>query len=271
MKKNWKTELIPEMSLPKQIQFVWHGINNEANLRQFLASDFNWGECDVRLHPIDEEPILRHDSFKNSPLDPNEKWLTLDSLLSCVAKTDKSIKIDLKAGGIIVEKVMESIDANGLDDSRLWFNSNLERLQELGFWKLSKKYPKAILQADVDFMAPLICSVPGKARDILDMFTEWGINRFSISWQTQNLSIFLDQMNDWGFEVNIYDVPDLESFLQTVLLMPQSITSDFNFPKWHYYGRGPGENGFHYEYTENSHYQNNGTSKHKRFRKVSAR
>ena len=271
MKKDWMAELIPEMSLPKHTQFVWQGINDEANLRQFLVSDINWCKCDVRLHPIDEEPILRHDSFKNSPLDANENWLTLDKLLSCVAKTDKSIKIDLKAGGIIVEKVMESIDAHGLDDSRLWINSNVERLQEVGFWKLSKKYPKAILQADVDFLAPLICSVPGKARERLDMFTEWGINRFLISWQSKDLRTFFDRMNEWGFEVNIYNIPDWESFLKAILPKPQSITSDFNFPKWNYYGRGSGENGFHYEYSENYQYQNNETKKNKSLRRVSAR
>jgi len=166
------TELIPEKSLPKHTQFVWHGINDKANLQQFLTSDINWGECDVRLDPIGEELILRHDSFKNSPLGADEDWLSLDDLLSCVAKTGKSIKIDLKAGGVIVEKVMEAVDYYGFDDSRLWFNSNVERLQELGFWKLSKRYPNAILQADVDFLAPLICSAPHKAREILDMFTE---------------------------------------------------------------------------------------------------
>jgi hypothetical protein len=28
--------------------------------------------------------------------------------------------------------------------------------------------------------------------------------------------------------------------------MPRSITADFNFPKWNYYGRGNGENGHHH-------------------------
>ena len=46
-----------------------------------------------------------------------------------------------------------------------------------------------------------------------------------------------------------YNVPDLKSFLQAVLLMPRSITSDFNFPKWHYYGRGSGQDSEHYEYS----------------------
>ncbi len=271
MKVNRMAKLIPGMPLPKHTQFVWHDINDEINLQQFLSSDINWGECDVRLNPIDENPILRRNSFRNTPLNVNENWLTLDKLLSHVTKTDKSIKIDLKAGGIIVEKVMKLIDAHGLDDSRLWFNSSVEKLQELGFWKLSKMYPKAILQANVDFLAPLICSAPEKAREILDMFTEWGINRFSISCQSQNLHTFLDQMDEWGFEVNIYNVPDLKSFLQTVLLMPKSISSDFNFPKWHYYGRGPGENGLHYEYSENNRFHNNGEKKNRRLRRVSAR
>jgi hypothetical protein len=48
--------------------------------------------------------------------------------------------------------------------------------------------------------------------------------------------------DQFEFDVNIYDVPDLETFLKTVLLMPRSVTSDFNFPKWHYFGRGSGKN-----------------------------
>lgn len=55
-------ELIPEKALPRHIQFVWHGVNDEVNLRQFLASDITWRECDVRLDPFGNELILRHDS-----------------------------------------------------------------------------------------------------------------------------------------------------------------------------------------------------------------
>ena len=81
------------------------------------------------------------------------------------------------------------------------------------------------------------------------MFTSWGINRFSISWETQEMRTFLDQMDKWGFQVNIYKVPDLNSFLEAVLLMPRSITTDFNFPQWHYYGRGSGQDSEQYEYS----------------------
>ena len=47
-------------------------------------------------------------------------------------------------------------------------------------------------------------------------------------------------------------MPDLEGFLQAAVLLPRSITSDFNFPEWRYYGRGSGENGVHHEYSERS-------------------
>ena len=248
-KKYDLTELIAEKALPQHIQFVWHGINDEINLRQFLASEIMWGECDVRLDPIGDELILRHDSFVENPLELDEEWLSLDRLLDRLCKSGKSIKFDLKAGGTLVDQVLESVNRYCFDDTRLWFNGNVERMQEQGIRKLASRHPNAILQCPADFLAPLICGAPEKAKEILDMFTTWGINRFSVDWQNQNMRTFFDQMDKWAFQVNIYNVPDLESFLQAVLLMPRSITSDFNFPKWHYYGRGSGQDDEQYEYS----------------------
>ena len=244
------TELIPESALPRQIQLAWHGLNDEVNLRQFLASDVVWGECDVRLDPIDNEVILRHDSFVNTPLNLDEKALGFDRLLERLGSTDKPIKVDLKLDGFLADRVLEFIDAACFDDSRLWFNGSVEPLLEQGFRKLGSAHPDAILQCPIDFLAPLICSATDKAKEILEMFTSWGINRFSIDWQNENLHPFFGQMDEWRFEVNIYNVSDLESFLQAMILMPRSITSDFNFPKWHYYGRGSGKKGDHYEYED---------------------
>lgn len=243
------TELIFEKALPQHIQLVWHGINDEANLRQFMGSDIHWGECDARLGPLGNELIVRHDSFKNNPLDMDEEWLSFDQLLSRLKKGGKCIKIDVKAGGFLVEEVLKIVDAQGFDDSELWFNGNVERLQEGGFRQLYAAHPDAILQCPVDFLAPLIRSAPQKAKEILDMFASWGISRYSISWMTEDMRPFFDQMDKWGLEVNIYNVTDLTTFLQAVLLMPRSITSDFNFPKWHYYGRGSGKDDVYYEYS----------------------
>jgi hypothetical protein len=46
-------------------------------------------------------------------------------------------------------------------------------------------------------------------------------------------------LNPFGAEVDINGIPDLGSFLKAVFLMPKSITADFNFPKWHYFGKAP--------------------------------
>ena len=214
-----------------------------------MASDIKWAECDVHMDPTGQDLILRHDTFTITPLMEDEEWLTLDRLLELLNERGRCVKLDLKAGGVLVDGVLELVNDFGFSEDRLWFNGNVERLQEHRFRQLATALPGAILQCPVDFLAPLISSVPLKAKEILDMFTSWGVNRFSISWFTQDMREFFDQMDQWGYQVNIYNVPDLESFLQAVLLMPTSVTSDFNFPKWHYYGRGAGKKGNHYEYS----------------------
>jgi len=254
-KKYDLTELISENTLPQRVQFVWHGVNDMSNLRQFLTSDIRWLECDVHIDPTGNQLILRHDSFTETPLKENEDWLTLNKLLAQVKKHSKLVKLDLKAGGILIDKILDLVNKYEFEDEHLWFNGNVERLQEHRIRQLAEAHPKAIVQCPVDFLAPLICSAPMKAKEILDMFTTWGVNRFSISWQTNDMRQLFDQMDRWGFEVNIYNVTDLESFLQAVLLMPHSVTSDYNFPKWHYYGQGSGEKGEHYEYSMRKVYQ----------------
>ena len=119
---------------------------------------------------------------------------------------------------------------------------------ERGFERLVAAHPDAIIQCPMDFLAPLIVAAPKQAHETLQMLAGWGINRFSISWERSKLRELFDQMDRWGYQVNIYNVPDLESFLQAVLLMPRSVTSDFNFPQWRYYGHGSGKHGDYFTY-----------------------
>ena len=58
----------------------------------------------------------------------------------------------------------------------------------------------------------------------------------------------VELLDSWSYDLNIYNVPDLTSFLKAALLLPRSITSDFNFPQWHYFGRGSGEEGRYHQY-----------------------
>ena len=236
------SELIPhENALPSHVQLAWHGVNDDPNMRQFLASDVRWAEVDVQLDAKGVEVILRHDSFANAPMLEDERWLTLDSALKKIKKHGRAIKLDLKAGEQVLDSALEQIKEHQIDDEDLWFNANIERLKEAGFRRIQEEHPDAILQAPIDFLRPLMLVIPEKAHDTLEMLVDWGINRFSISWVRPDLRKLFDQMDQWDYEVNIYNVPDLEAFLQAVLLLPRSVTSDFNFPQWQYYGRGSGK------------------------------
>ena len=57
----------------------------------------------------------------------------------------------------------------------------------------------------------------------------------------------VDQIRERDFNSNVYDAPNLESFLKVMLLKPHSFTTDFNFPQSDDYGRGSGEGGQHYD------------------------
>jgi beta-phosphoglucomutase-like phosphatase (HAD superfamily) len=75
------TALVTEEDLPHHVQLVWHGVNDEANLRQFLGSQVHWAECDVRRDPLGRL-VLRHDSFERTPWSSTEKGLELGDLLA---------------------------------------------------------------------------------------------------------------------------------------------------------------------------------------------
>ena len=154
----------------------------------------------------------------------------------------------MKIGGVLVDLILELVREKGLAKEDLWFNGNIERLTADGFRRIRAEYPGAIIQSPVDFLVPLILAAPDQAQANLKMLTEWGVNRVSLSWDQHEWRTVIDQVEEWGCGVNIYNVPDLEAFLQAVLLLPESVTSDFNFPRWHLYGHGSGERGKYYTY-----------------------
>lgn len=223
------TYLMSETPLPSHIQFVWHSVISGDSLKNFLRSNIQWAEFPVRLDRYSNHLVVRDNSPEEDVLENNEECPLLQNLLPLMAAAKKSIKIDMKEEYFPVDKLVDLLERCAFDESRLWFNSKIEVLKEAGFRRIAERYPHAILQCPIDHMAPLILSVPATALSLLDIFREWGINRFSISWKTPFLEAVLEKLDRWGFEVNIYNVPDLESFLKAVLLLPQSITSDFNF------------------------------------------
>jgi hypothetical protein len=241
------TALVSERELPQHVQMVWHGVNDEWNLRQFLTSPVTWGECDLRVDPLGRL-VLRHDPFDDTPWRAEEQLLRLSKLIDALREHDRGLKLDLKqSDSETLQAALGLIDGR-LPEDRLWFNATIESLGEPGFRELAANYPTAIRQCPIDFLAPLVFSAPGRAKELLDMLRGWGVNRFSIAWGTPHTRRLFDQLERWGHDMNIYAVPDLAAFLQAALLLPRSLTADFNFPHWHYFGRGSGAHLDHHTY-----------------------
>jgi len=250
------TDLIAsEEALPPTVQLVWHGVNDGGNLRQFLASDVIWAEFDIRQNSAGEF-ICRHDSFETTPALPDEEWLLFDLVVKEMSEHDRAIKLDLKGGHDVMDRVLKMVVEQGFTDDRLWFNGDIETTREVGFQRIRDEHPEAIVQCPVSWLSPLIVGAPAAARKTLEMLTSWGISRFSVDWGNDRALEMFDQLVAWGYEVNFYSVPHLEAFLEAVLLLPSSVTSDFNFPQWHRYGRGAGKEGRRFTYvidSEDSH------------------
>ena len=243
--------LVGEDDLPDQVQLVWHGVNDEVNLREFLSSTVGWGELDVRHDPR-QRLVLRHDSFERTPWTRDEPLLTLADALKAFAAHARGLKLDLKDGTGVVDEVLTLLEGHGFDNDCLWFNASIEAIGAEGFRRLRSAYPGAIMQCPVDFLAPLVLAAPRRARTVLQMLAGWGISRFSVAWGRESTRSMVRQLEEWGYEVNLYAVRNHESFLQAMLLIPRSVTADFNFPEWNYFGRGSGERRLYHRYTKRS-------------------
>jgi hypothetical protein len=232
------TGLVEEAELGRRVSLAWHGVNDEHNLRQFLASEIGWAEIDVRRDPIGRL-VLRHDSFLESPWARDEALLPLTDCLEVLRRTGRSVKLDLKEGGEVVEEVLDAARRFGFSDEELWFNGSIETLGREDFARLRRARRDAILQSPIDFLVPLLLAAPELAEEVLATMSSWGVTRVSLDWRTPGVRDVLDVVEGLGWRVNLYGVPDLEAFLEAVLLLPVSVTADFNFPEWSYDGRGP--------------------------------
>lgn len=103
------------------------------------------------------------------------------------------------------------------------------RLLASHYERTRAKFPDAIIQCPTDFMSPLILAMPEDAKRILSAVSHWGVNRVSINWKNLLRRQVMDTLEGWGYEINIYNIPDLESFLKAAHLLPTSLTADFSF------------------------------------------
>jgi hypothetical protein len=242
--------LIGEADLPDCVELVWHGVNDRANLRHFLASPVRWGECDVRRDP-DGRLALRHDpcpaAAGSAPGDRPLRPLMADEFLCAALAAGKSVKLDVKQSDV-ADDLLELVGRSGVAGHDLWFNGRIDVLGGEGFRRLRREWPTATVQCPIDALAPVIVAMPGRGRAALDELAAWGVDRFSLAWGTRPIALLLDHLDRWGHEANLYAIENLDEFLQAVMLRPRSVTADFNFPEWHYFGRGAGRGGRYHRY-----------------------
>lgn len=220
------TELASPEELPRHVQFVWHGVNDHESLDRFFNSDVQWCETAVRTDPATGVLVLSLDPIDEAV--PSE-LMELAEFLDSSFTAGRSIKLDIMENGAALSKLIKQVRSRGEDFPELWFSASVDVLGEDGFRTLRREFPNAVIQCPVDFMAPLILAMPDEAQRILSTVTDWGINRVSINWKNLLRRQVLDALESWGYEINIYNIPDLESFLKAALLLPTSLTADFNF------------------------------------------
>jgi len=234
-------DLITEQGLPKKIQYCWHGINDRENLQEFLKSNVEWGEVDVRRNPKTQQLITRHDSYRKSPKFEGEQEQSFKECLKSFKANNRKVKVDFKQGPKVFDQVADVLHSLNFQDEEIWFHGDIHKLYPRGFKKLRQLFPNAIIQTTMDGFNKMILRRPRVAHRALKTYTRWGVSRFLLTWQSPNIAQILEQMDTWDYEVNFYEIPDLQNFLQAVLMLPCGITTDYNFPEWHHYGRGSGQ------------------------------
>ncbi len=230
------SELILEDQLPHHVQLVWKGIKDPRNLEQFLASKIFWSAAELRLDPATEHWVLREGSFRELPVQEGEEVVSAQQVMRRIRDQGRGVQLSLKESPDFFRDIFSLLDRVGLEDRSLWFKGELADWGESGFRAVRQYYPKSIVECPVHFITPLLLGAPDKAKDILKMLQSWGIDRFTVSFFDPHRAEACHRLQEWGFGVNLEDVLDLESFLQGVLYLPTSLTSNFNFPEWGYHG-----------------------------------
>jgi hypothetical protein len=213
------SKLISQKNLPKHIQFVWQWNGTMESLHGFLMSHIKWMEIGPGCFKTNIDRNGLH----------NKEYTLFRECIGLLKDNNKKIKINLSENTFFSGNMPGIIKECGIDDSRLWFYGNMHEIGPEGYRALRRMYPGAIIGCPVDILSTCVSHYPLHAKEILKIFRSWGINRFSINWRIPGKRVFFNQLRQWGMEVDIYNTSNLESFLQAVLLLPDSITMNLDF------------------------------------------
>jgi len=228
------TELIREADLADRVQFCWADIESRATLAYFLASDVHWGALCVRREP--EHGTLAVGRSERLLDEQRTDALSLDEALTMFRRRGRAAKMILTERGMLGE-VLGLVRKHGFGDRDLWFSAAIDIMGESEVAAVAKVHPAARRGVQGNFLAPLCLGLPDEAERLVRRIREWGVNHVTVSWTSHGPHEAIARLASFGLEVDVDDVEDLEALLQVVLLMPKAVTSNFNFPKWSYFGQ----------------------------------
>ena len=233
--------------MPDQVQVVWHGVNDEVHLREFLSSTVPWGELDVRRDPR-QQLVLRHDSFERTPWRRNEP-LNTGRRPRAFAGHARGLKLDLKDGTDVLDEVSTGRPREARVRQRLAVVHRLHRDgRRDGFRRLRSAYPGAIVQFPIDFLAPLVVAAPRRARAVLAMLARYGISRFLCGLGPREHPLPGRPARRVGVRSEPPRSARPRFVSPTGAADARSLTADFTFPQWDYCGRGSGEKRRYHRY-----------------------
>jgi hypothetical protein len=201
------------------IELVWHRLNRSHDLHYFLQSAVRWAEFDARMEPSGAV-VASH-----TPGTHGDRLLV--ECLQDIASAKRGAKIDLKEGGPVLDGVLHAADAAKVRGRDLWFNAAAEVIGgRKGFKLLARAYPRARITVPIDSLAPWLLVAPGRALDLLAEISSWGVDRVSISVQTQAFQEVVTILTEHGWDTNVWDVSDSTQMSDAVASRPSSITAD---------------------------------------------
>jgi hypothetical protein len=201
------------------IELIWHRLNRRHDLIRFFRSSVRWAECDARIAP--SGTIVTTHTPGDEGDRPFEDWLDE------VAAAGRGAKIDLKEGGPVLDGVISAVSRSAIEDEDLWFNTAPEIIGgRPGFEALQHARPGARRSVPLDTVAAWLQVSPRPVLQMLDDARSWGVNRLSISVQTQTFQEVIRSVAREGWSVNVWDVSDETQLRDAVAARPTSITAD---------------------------------------------
>lgn len=218
--------LVDAHGLPQHVEFVWRGIEDADGIQRFLNSNVRWAELDLRFDPARSELVASRVPLELRPLALPAPIAASDAIEQ-IAGCERALKLHLREGGEQLPRLLALLERHDLRGDQLAFSGSLEQLGEKGFRTLRQSHPEAVLQCPVDFLGALVTLLPDHAQRILDTLRDWGIDRFCVDWRAPQGRRLAAELTRMGCELELRGVPDLESFLSAALLLPRSISADF--------------------------------------------